>query len=403
MNVSGRGSSVAGADCHNGSIVDWPRIRLADLMHRHNEIIHPGDRSTGTAVFVGLEHVEAGTGQRIGSATVDFAQMSGRKPTFKTGQIVYGYLRPYLNKVWIAEFDGCSSVDQFAFEVNSKIAHTPFIAAFLRSETFLRRAVHATTPGQLPRISIDQVLAVELNLPPLPEQERIAGRLSEQLAAVERARAASQSRLAAAESLQAAYLRRVFEGPEASGWETVPFGALANLVNGRAFAQHELLEEGTPVIRIQNLNGGERWYYSNLDLEEAKYCRDGDLLFAWSATFGPYWWRGPKAIFHYHIWRVENGPNLDRDFAFYLLQWITEAVRGAGQGVAMLHMTKGGMEEWPVAIPPIAEQRRLAATLSRRLATGGGVSRLADGIRAELAAIQALPAALLRAAFEGND
>jgi type I restriction enzyme S subunit len=48
--------------------------------------------------------------------------MTGRKPTFKRGHIVYGYLRPYLNKVWVADFDGCSSVDQFAFDVNPELA-----------------------------------------------------------------------------------------------------------------------------------------------------------------------------------------------------------------------------------------------------------------------------------------
>ena len=104
---------------------------------------------------------------------------------------------------------------------------------------------------------------------------------------------------------------------EANSWNTYKFGECAKLINGRAYSQHELLATGDyQVIRIQNLNGGPNWYYSDLHLDEEKYCEQGDLLFAWSATFGPYVWNGPKAIFHYHIWNVKPNPDLlDKDFA----------------------------------------------------------------------------------------
>ena len=84
---------------------------------------------------MGLEHIEPNSGRRIGSLTIDLGSLTGRKPTFRRGQIVYGYLRPYLNKVWVAEFDGYSSVDQFAFDVRPAGGHE-FVAAFMRSETF---------------------------------------------------------------------------------------------------------------------------------------------------------------------------------------------------------------------------------------------------------------------------
>jgi type I restriction enzyme S subunit len=137
------------------------------------------------------------------------------------------------------------------------------------------------------------------------------------------------------------------------------------LINGRAYSQHELLDEGTPIIRIQNLNGGDRWYFSNLDLPEDKYCSRGDLLFAWSASFGPYIWNGDRSIYHYHIWRIVPFDNIDKQFAFHLLEWITERVKAASHGVAMLHMTKAGMEAWEIPLPPLEEQRRIAAILDQ--------------------------------------
>lgn len=145
----------------------------------------------------------------------------------------------------------------------------------------------------------------------------------------------------------------------------VALGEILTLVNGRAYKQDELLSSGTPVIRIQNLNGGDRWYYSDLVLPEDKYCSDGDLLFAWSATFGPYFWRGPKSIYHYHIWKVIPSEQLDKKFAFYLLDSITSRVKSAGRGISMIHMTKSGMEAWEVDLPPLDEQRRIADILDK--------------------------------------
>jgi type I restriction enzyme S subunit len=148
-------------------------------------------------------------------------------------------------------------------------------------------------------------------------------------------------------------------------WRSVKLGDILMLINGRAYKKDEERDSGTPVLRIQNLNGGDRWFYSDLSLPENKYCEKGDLLFAWSATFGPYIWWGEKVIYHYHIWKIECGPELDKKFAYYLLQHITERVKAAGRGISMIHMTKGGMEDWDVSIPPLDEQKRIAAILDQ--------------------------------------
>ena len=153
------------------------------------------------------------------------------------------------------------------------------------------------------------------------------------------------------------------KGEGKSGWKLVKFGEVATLINGRAYKRAELLNEGTPVLRIQNLNGGNRWYYSDLQLPDDKYCEEDDLLFAWSASFGPYIWKGPKAIYHYHIWKVLPSPELDKRFAFHLLDFLTQSVKDAAHGVAMLHITKGKMEAWEMLLPPLTEQKRIANIL----------------------------------------
>jgi type I restriction enzyme S subunit len=151
-------------------------------------------------------------------------------------------------------------------------------------------------------------------------------------------------------------------------WRQLELRDCATLFNGRAYKQHELLRAGTPVIRIQNLNGGHSWYYSDLTLEPNKYCATGDLLFAWSGTFGPYIWDGPPGIFHYHIWKLLLEPHVDKRFMFYLLQNLTASIKAEAHGLMLPHMTKQGMESWPVRIPDLVEQKSIVRKLDELMA-----------------------------------
>lgn len=180
--------------------------------------------------------------------------------------------------------------------------------------------------------------------------------------------------------------QHLFSLPE--NWTWTRFGAIATIVNGRAYSQPELLSSGTPVLRIQNLNGGDRWYYSDLDLPDDKYCDKDDLLFAWSATFGPYWWSGPRCIYHYHIWKVLVGNSLDKRYAFHVLAWLTDIVKEGAHGITMVHMTKAGMEDCMIPLPPLPEQKRIAAILDK-----------ADAIRRKHQQAIELTENLLRSAF----
>ena len=148
-------------------------------------------------------------------------------------------------------------------------------------------------------------------------------------------------------------------------WFSTTLGNVVTLINGRAYKQEEMLTQGTPILRIQNLNGGDRWFYSSLQLPSEKYCESGDLLYAWSATFGPYLYEGPRAIFHYHIWNVLPSAGIDKRFAFYELLRVTDQIKRSAHGVAMPHVTKGGMEAWPIELPPLVEQKRIADELQR--------------------------------------
>ena len=190
----------------------WPKVRLGEILELRKDVVHPRDNPRGAATFVGLEHLESGTGVRTGSVDVEMAELTGRKPRFYKGDIVYGYLRPYLNKVWVAEFDGLCSVDQYVYKVDEKKVETDFVGWFMRSPLYLKRAPIKTTPGQLPRIRTEEVASVEVNLPPLPEQRRVMAVLTEQLTAAEQTHGAVEQQLGTINKLPAALLRRAFSG-----------------------------------------------------------------------------------------------------------------------------------------------------------------------------------------------
>jgi type I restriction enzyme S subunit len=160
-----------------------------------------------------------------------------------------------------------------------------------------------------------------------------------------------------------------------AGWEKRKLREVCELVNGRAYSKPELLPEGKyPVLRVGNFFTSDHWYYSDLELEDKKYCDFGDLLYAWSASFGPRVWTGGKVIFHYHIWKViPDAELIDQKFLFHFFQWDVDQIKqDSGAGTTMLHVSKGSMEDRDILLPPLPEQQRIVAILDEAVA---GISK----------------------------
>ena len=163
-----------------------------------------------------------------------------------------------------------------------------------------------------------------------------------------------------------------FSTPRRQKWTLVQLSSITTLINGRAYKKAELLEEAlglTPIIRVGNFFTQSKIYYSDLELAPKHYCNKGDLLFAWSASFGPKIWEGPRSIFHYHIWKIEYNPQyLDCKWLYYWLEERSEALKSSGHGIAMIHITKQEMEKKPIAVPPLEEQRRIVERIEQLFA-----------------------------------
>lgn len=143
-------------------------------------------------------------------------------------------------------------------------------------------------------------------------------------------------------------------------------GEIATFINGRAYSQDELLSNGKyKVLRVGNFYTNDSWYYSDMELAEKYYANAGDLLYTWSATFGPHIWHGDKVIYHYHIWKVNLSEHLEKQFAVQLLEQDKESILADKNGSTMVHITKAGMEKKNVLIPNnINEQIKIGHCLS---------------------------------------
>lgn len=149
-------------------------------------------------------------------------------------------------------------------------------------------------------------------------------------------------------------------------WEQRKFGEIMTFLNGRAYKQDELLGDGKyKVLRVGNFYTNDSWYYSNLELDDKFYATNGDLLYTWSATFGPHIWKGEKVIYHYHIWKLVLQDKIDKLFALQLLEVDKANIMSDKNGSTMVHITKQGMENKQTILPiSLNEQKQIAKFLS---------------------------------------
>jgi type I restriction enzyme S subunit len=229
--------------------------------------------------------------------------------------------------------------------------------------------------GGIPQLTAIKAKLVTLLYPKFPEQQKIASCLSsldelinahsQKLDALKDYKKGLMQQLFPAEGETVPKLR--FKEFENNGeWVEATFGSAATFINGKAYKQEELLDKGKyKVLRVGNFFTNNNWYYSDLELETDKYCDNGDLLYAWSASFGPRIWEGDKTIYHYHIWKVVENPEIDKSFLFKLLDNETEKMKSQNaNGFALLHITKGTIENWKCNFPRNKkEQQKIATSL----------------------------------------
>ena len=210
-------------------------------------------------------------------------------------------------------------------------------------------------------------LLKELNIPLPPKSTQLA--IVSELDKINELIRLKKEQLKDFDNLAQSLFYEMFGDPveNEKGWEVKKLVEVSSLINGRAYKQNELLNEGKyKVLRVGNFFTNSNYYYSNLELDDEKYCYKGDLLFAWSASFGAFIWDEGKTIFHYHIWRVLfDEKNLNIYYYKYLLNTMTNFFMNDVHGIGMVHLTKAGMEQYNLPLPPLPLQHLFAQRIEQ--------------------------------------
>ena len=153
---------------------EWGVSRLGDVCNHRSEITMPSGK--GENKFVGLEHINPGE-LKIHTYQLD-TDVKSSKFRFRRGDILYGKLRPYLDKAVIADFDGICSTDLLVLTNAENRALAEFLIYLIHSNQFIQNSISATSGTNHPRTSWKEISKFKFGLPPLSEQRRIAEILS---------------------------------------------------------------------------------------------------------------------------------------------------------------------------------------------------------------------------------
>jgi type I restriction enzyme, S subunit len=304
------------------------------------------------------------------------------------------------NHIFRARFD----LQQFSpFFVSAQLG-SPYGKAYFLA--------HAKQTTGIATINQGVLKAFPLMVPSLPEQKRIAAILTEQMAQVEKARAAAEAQLAAAQALPAAYLRDVFDSEQARRWPEKSLADVASIQLGKMLSPASKTGRSSfPYLRNLNVQWGrfDLADVAEMDFNERERTKfelwPGDLLVCeggepgraavWHSEIKPCYYQ--KAL---HCLRAKDA-QVDPRFLMYRL-WLG-AERGefldSNAQTTIAHLPAVRLAELRIRTPAVADQVQVAQALDTRFAAA---NRTCTELRGRLGEINKLPAALLRQAFRGE-
>ncbi|MFQ5794900.1 MAG: restriction endonuclease subunit S [Candidatus Bipolaricaulia bacterium] len=185
----------------------WAQMKLGQLVELSNERVNP--KELPDEPYIGLAHIEPHT-TKI-KAPGRAAEVSSTKTRFRKGDILYGKLRPYLNKVCIPDFDGICSTDILVFSCGPGMVNR-YLLRLLTTRKFVAYAHQHMSGVQHPRVSFDQLARFPVPLPPVPEQQEIVDRVEELFNFADTVEQRVEEAKSRVEQLTQSVLARAFRG-----------------------------------------------------------------------------------------------------------------------------------------------------------------------------------------------
>jgi type I restriction enzyme S subunit len=384
---------------------DWAPASFSDVCVRVKDAASPS--ADGERLYLGLEHLASGLPALVGRGTE--SDVRSGKTSFRSGDVLFGKLRPYLRKSVLVGEEGICSTDILVFRATEKCI-PEFICLLTHTDEFVGHAKATTSGVQHPRTSWSGLREFKLHVPPVPEQRKIAGVLG----VVQRAIEQQERLLALTIELKKALLHQVFTAgirgePQKlteislvpKSWEVVPLSdcctVQTGVAKGRKIDEHEALI--LPYLRVANVQSGY------LDLTEMKtvtihskekeryLLHPGDVVLTEGGDFDKlgrgFIWKGEveNCIHQNHIFavRVDLNKLLPEFFAY-----LSQSPYGKAYFLSVAHKTTNlacinttKLKGFPVLIPTRTEQEEIVQILESvdtKLANHTRMKRLLDSL-----------------------
>ncbi len=391
----------------------WRWVKLGDVCLPDRQIVEPNTSHAESLAYYSLEHIESETG-RILKTPTEPVELEGKSMTFLFDQrhVLYGKLRPYLNKVALPFSSGRCTTEMIPLLPSDDMDRI-FLAWLLRRQETVEFAMQGKTGSRMPRADMDSLLMLHIPLPPLPDQQRIAAILKKQMAAVEKARTAAQERLRAIKALPAAFLHQIFPDPGQPlpvGWRWAKLGEVCEVIGGStpdtgnsAYWNGDIAWV-TPTdlgkfTDITILATSRQITLSGLQNCGTQMLPVGSVIMSSRAPIGHLAIAGVSLCTNQGCKSFVPGMGVDSVFLYWAIKRAVPDIQALGSGATFAEVSKSILYQFEIPLPPLPEQQRIVALISEQMAV---VEKARIAAEAELKAINTLPAALLRRAFNGE-
>jgi type I restriction enzyme M protein len=196
----------------------WPFVPVGEVFRRSVQTVSP-ESLNGPVTYVGLENITQNDGKMTGSVVTEKpSEIRSLKNVFGPGDVLYGKLRPNLNKVWLADRKGICSTDILVIRALDRRVNTALYAYLFRSRRFNDGVLGQLKGAQLPRVGWSSFAKLDLPLPPREVQDEIAEEIEGYQKVIDGARAVVNS-----------YRPHI---PISSDWPTVALGSIVSISSG---------------------------------------------------------------------------------------------------------------------------------------------------------------------------
>ena len=360
--------------------------------------------------YVGLEHIEGGTGKFIGSLKP--MQVKSNTFAFDAKSVLFGRLRPYLKKVLLPSFEGHCSTEIFPLQPSATLIAEYLHYWFLQDSVIT--AIDATCTGaRMPRADMDAVMDFPIPVPPLPEQRRIVAILDEAFEGITAAKANAERNLKNAREVFEGELHQVMrEAAEIYG--TIDVGEISDFQNGFAFKSKTFQVgecTGTkPVLRISNVQENqislERMVYvqpSDYKEDLSRYeVKPGDLVIAMSGgTTGKVGLNTTQETYllNQRLGLFRPRASLEKRFLYWFLRSKSEQNLSISAGSAQPNLSTAQIKA--LSIPKLSNVRQNGAIVQLDKCENL-IESIVGILLRKLTALDELKASLLHQAFTGN-